>query len=129
MRGDYYYTRDEGEAWLKLPIPPIPTKKMKKICRVKRNWGSINLTNKNIPITVINAGYWGGTDYDPTIYAYAIKFPNGRIWNSHFRSFIDAVIIFRAQTLDDLLTISSFSRKVKNFFMAPPKIVNIPQND
>ena len=121
MRGYYEYTRYEGGEWLKLPIPPIPTKKMAKICRAKVNHGVLETTTGKISVTLINVGYWRGTDFNPIIWAHSIRFPNNRIWNSHFRTFIYAVKILRAQTLYDLSTKNSFTPEVKNFSLASPR--------
>jgi hypothetical protein len=106
ITGRYKYTEEEGGIWRTLPISPIRMRKMLKILRDKRNWvrtgGKPHWPFDHAPLTRIDIGYLsfpsgicdyyvehGGDDHGPMgfLLAHSIKFPDGRIWDSHFRGF------------------------------------------
>lgn len=83
----YKYTDHEGGIWKPLPIPPISPRKMTKILRARVNWRNAYRTGPAGNLTMINVGFWRGTDYEPIVMAHSVLFPDGRIWDSYFRRF------------------------------------------
>lgn len=70
----YMYTTREGGNWIKLKCD-IPHDIMEAMLRHSGSWRD---GDKSMIIV-------GGKDY----LIHSMKFPNGRIWDSHFRRFRD----------------------------------------